>query len=53
MDSISVPAPRPAAVRLFVKDIASGKLGSVYIKTDDLVAQAPAAPGAEAEETKQ
>jgi hypothetical protein len=53
MDSISVPAPRPAAVRLFVKDIASGKLGSVYIKTDDLVAEAPAAPGAQAGEAKQ
>ena len=42
MDSISIPGPRPAAVRLLIKDIASGKLGSVYIKTDDLVAEAPA-----------
>jgi VWFA-related protein len=53
MDSILVPGPRPAAVRLLIKDIASGKLGSVYIKTDDLVAESPAAPGAQASQTKQ
>lgn len=53
LDSISVPGPRPAAVRLFVKDIASGKLGSVYIKTDDVVAESSAAPGAETMQTKQ
>jgi VWFA-related protein len=40
-DTISIPAPKPAAVRLLVKDVATGKLGSIYIKTGDLVAAAP------------
>ncbi len=54
LDSISIPGLKPcAAIRLFVKDIASGKLGSVYIKTDDVVAEAPAAHGAEISQTKQ
>jgi VWFA-related protein len=53
MDSISVPGPRPAAVRLLIKDIASGKLGSVYIKTDDLVAESAAGQGAETLQAKQ
>jgi VWFA-related protein len=53
LDSISLPGPRPAAVRLLIKDIASGKLGSLYIKTDDLVAQLPAAHGAETMQAKQ
>jgi VWFA-related protein len=53
LDSISLPGPRPAAVRLLIKDIASGKLGSLYIKTDDVVAQLPAAPGAESMQAKQ
>jgi len=33
-DSIFVPGPKPAAVRLLVKDIPSGRLGSVYIQTE-------------------
>jgi len=33
-DSIFVPGPKPAAVRLLVKDIPSGRLGSIYIQTD-------------------
>jgi hypothetical protein len=37
-DTISIPGPRPAAIRLLVKDVSTGKLGSVYIKTRDLVA---------------
>ncbi|MFZ0304182.1 MAG: VWA domain-containing protein [Terracidiphilus sp.] len=53
LDTISVPGPRPAAVRLLIKDITSGKLGSIYIKTDELVAESPAASGIEAERTKQ
>jgi VWFA-related protein len=52
-DSIRIPGPRPAAVRLLVKDIATGKLGSVYIKTDDLVAAVPPAAPAEQAETEQ
>ena len=40
-DTILVPGPKPAALRLLVKDVATGKLGSVYIKTDGLVAQVP------------
>lgn len=35
--SIDVPGPRPAAVRLLVKDITTGKLGSVLIKSDEIV----------------
>jgi hypothetical protein len=37
-EAIFVPGPKPPAVRLLVKDVASGRLGSIYIKTDDLVA---------------
>jgi VWFA-related protein len=40
-DTISIPAPEPAAIRLLVKDVSTGKLGSVYIKTGDLVAAVP------------
>jgi len=40
-DVILVPGPKPAAIRLLVKDVSTGKLGSVYIKTDGLVAQVP------------
>jgi hypothetical protein len=40
-DTILVPGPKPAAIRLLVKDVSTGKLGSVYIKTDGLVAQVP------------
>jgi len=39
-DFISIPGPKPAAVRLLVKDIPTGKLGSVYIKVDDAIAAA-------------
>jgi hypothetical protein len=39
-DMISVPGPRPAAVRLLVKDVPTGRLGSIYIKTADAVAAA-------------
>jgi len=34
LDSIFVPGPTPAAVRVMVKDIPSGRLGSIYIQTD-------------------
>jgi len=40
-DAILVPGPKPAAIRLLVKDVATGKLGSVYFKTGDLVAEVP------------
>ena len=40
-DSIRVPGPKPSALRLMVKDVSTGKLGSVYIKTGDLVADVP------------
>jgi hypothetical protein len=40
-DTVRVPGPKPAAVRLLVKDVSTGKLGSVYIKTADLVASIP------------
>jgi hypothetical protein len=40
-DSIFVPGPQPAAVRLLVKDVPSGRRGSVYIKVSDLEASAP------------
>lgn len=32
--AIKVPGPRPAAVRLLVKDVTTGKLGSILIRTD-------------------
>ena len=34
-DSIVLPGPRPAGVRVLVKDIASGRLGSIYIPTGE------------------
>jgi VWFA-related protein len=37
-DAILVPGPKPAAVRLLVKDVASGRLGSIYIQTDEKAA---------------
>ncbi|MGB6826685.1 MAG: VWA domain-containing protein [Terracidiphilus sp.] len=40
-DTILVPGPRPAAIRLLVKDVSTGKLGSVYIKTNGLLADVP------------
>jgi hypothetical protein len=39
--TIRIPAPKPVAIRVLVKDVATGKLGSVYIKTGDLVADVP------------
>ena len=42
-DTIRVPGPKPSAVRLLVKDVASGRLGSIYIRTDGLPAKYPAA----------
>ncbi|HUY80217.1 MAG TPA: VWA domain-containing protein [Acidobacteriaceae bacterium] len=32
-DSIVLPGPKPVAVRLLVKDVPSGRLGSIYIPT--------------------
>jgi len=40
-DTVRVPGPKPAAVRLLVKDVVTGRLGSIYIKTGDLVAAVP------------
>ena len=40
-DTVRVPGPKPAAVRLLVKDVVTGRLGSIYIKTSDLVAAIP------------
>jgi len=42
-DSIRVPGPKPAALRLLVKDVPSGRLGSIRIDLSDLEAAAPAA----------
>jgi VWFA-related protein len=53
LDAVSIPGPRPAAVRLLIKDIVSGRLGSVYIKTDDQVANSPSASAAESAQIKQ
>jgi hypothetical protein len=33
-ESIFVPGPKPFAVRVLVKDVATGRLGSVYIETN-------------------
>jgi len=32
--AIYVPGPKPSAIRLLVKDVPSGKLGSIYIRTE-------------------
>jgi VWFA-related protein len=40
---ISIPGPKPGAVRLLVEDVASGRIGSIYIKTDDAGRAAPVA----------
>lgn len=34
---LSIPGPRPTSVRLLVKDVASGRLGSIHISMDGLV----------------
>jgi VWFA-related protein len=52
-DTIRVPGPEPAALRLMVKDVTTGKLGSVYIKTGDLMAQSTASSGNQTQQTKQ
>jgi VWFA-related protein len=39
--AIQIPAPKPPAIRILVKDVATGKLGSVYVKTADLTAEVP------------
>jgi hypothetical protein len=44
-EAIFVPGPKPAAVRLLVKDIVTGRLGSIYIKTDEVVASSSKADG--------
>jgi VWFA-related protein len=41
---VYIPGPKPAAVRLMVKDLPSGRLGSVHIKLDDTAGATPAAP---------
>ena len=33
LDAIYVPKPAPSAVRVIVKDVISGKIGSIYIRT--------------------
>jgi hypothetical protein len=43
-DTVRVPGPKPAAIRLLVKDVTTGRLGSIYIKTNDLAAAPPASP---------
>jgi hypothetical protein len=40
---ISIPGPKPAAIRILVEDIPSGRIGSVYIKVDDTLAVPSAA----------
>ena len=39
--NIQIPAPKPPGIRVLVKDVSTGKLGSVYIKTGGLVAEVP------------
>lgn len=46
-ESIWIPGPRPAAIRLLVRDVPTGHFGSVYINVDD-VAKALALPKAAA-----
>lgn len=44
--TVSIPGPEPAAVRLLVKDLASGRLGSVGIKLEQGAPVATIAPAA-------
>ena len=37
-DTIRIPAPQPAAIRLLVKDVPTGRLGSIYISTHQTTA---------------
>lgn len=39
-------------MRLLVKDIPTGRLGSIYIKTDDALAATGAGSGAEKQQTR-
>ena len=39
--NIQIPAPKPPGIRVLVKDVSTGKLGSVYIKTGGLAAEVP------------
>ena len=43
---VSIPGPRPAAVRLLVKDLPSGRLGSVGIKLENVAPVAAITPAA-------
>ena len=43
---VAVAGPKPAAVRLAVIDEASGKVGSVFVKTDGPIAAATASSSA-------
>jgi hypothetical protein len=43
---VAVAGPKPAAVRLAVMDEPSGKVGSVFVKTDGPVIAATAGPTA-------
>jgi VWFA-related protein len=38
---VSVPGPKPPSLRLLIKDVPSGRLGSVSIKVEDIVAAHP------------
>ena len=40
---VSIPGPKPRAVRLLIKDLASGRVGSINIRVDDLEHAATAA----------
>ena len=42
---IAIPGPKPAAIRLLIKDVPSGRIGSVHINVDDS-GVAPALPTA-------
>ena len=39
---VAVPGPKSPALRLVIRDIPSGRMGSVYVKVDDSVAATPA-----------
>lgn len=41
---VSIPGPKPAAVRLLVKDFASGRVGSINVRVENLEHPATAAP---------
>jgi len=46
---VSIPGPKPAAVRLLVKDLASGRVGSINVRVESLEHPPSAEPQSDAQ----